>query len=279
MASHALAERPRPLALRLFAELTERQRALALYGGAMLGLALVSVAMQSLDPRLLDSGVNVWVKPAKFFSSVGIFALTGAWFFGYVRPERRRAPMMRATVAMIVVAGTVELAWICWQAAHGLESHFNNDTILFSVMYSVMGLFAVLLVGTTLPLAWEIGRRPATHLCGDFVAAVVIGLLLTFLFGGGLGGYMSAQTGHAVGTQGGHVPLFGWNRSGGDLRIAHFLGIHAEQALPVLAGVTAALDVGARLRWLALAGGAVLYAAVTLAVFAQAVAGRPLLPL
>ena len=163
MASHALPSRPRPLARHLLAELTSRQRTLASYGGAMLGLALVAVAMQSIDARLLDSGINVWVKPAKFFSSVGVFALTSAWFFGYARPERRRAPMLRATVATIVVAGTVELAWICWQAAHGLESHFNNDTIFFSIMYSVMGLFAVLLVGTTLPLAWKSAAgRPRT---------------------------------------------------------------------------------------------------------------------
>jgi len=277
MASHALPSRSRPLARHLLAELVSRQRTLASYGGAMLGLALVAVAMQSIDPRLLDNGVNVWVKPAKFFSSVGIFALTSAWFFGYVRPGRRRAPMLRATAAMIVVAGTVELAWICWQAAHGLESHFNNDTIFFSIMYSVMGLFAVLLVGTTLPLAWEIGRRPAAHLRTDFVAAVVIGLVLTFLLGGGLGGYMSAQPGHAMGLEGGHVPLFGWNRSGGDLRIAHFLGIHAEQGLPVLAAIVAGM--ASRVRWAVILGGAVLYVVVTLAIFAQAVAGHPLLPL
>ena len=277
MASHALTLRPRPLAMRLPAELLGRQRTLALYGGALLLLALAAVAMQSVDPRLLASGVSVWVKPAKFFSSVGIFALTSAWFFGYVRPERRGAPMLRATVAVLIVAGTVELAWISWQGANGLESHFNNDTAFYSVMYSVMGLFAVLLIGTTLPLAWEIGRRPAPHLRRDFVAAVVVGLILTVLLGGGLGGYMSAQAGHSVGAQGGHVPLFGWNRSGGDLRIAHFLGIHAEQAIPILAGLLAGLAAPTR-RTLLIAG-TLAYAALTLAIFAQAIAGRPLLPL
>ncbi len=48
---------------------------------------------------------------------------------------------------------------------------------------------------------------------------------------------MSQQAGHAVGAEGGQVPLFGWNRSGGDLRVAHFLGIHAEQAIPLLAAL------------------------------------------
>lgn len=261
------------------AELVVRQGTLAMYGVATLTLSILAILLQAIDPRVLESGVNVWVKPAKFFSSVGIFALTAAWFFGYIRPERRNSRLMRATVAVLIASGTFELAWISWQAANGLESHFNNDTLFYSVMYSLMGLFAVLLVGTTLPLAWEIARRPARHLRADYVAAVVTGLLLTFLLGGILGGYMSSQAGHAVGAEGGRTFLFGWNRSGGDLRVAHFLGIHAEQAIPILAAMVAEAGLGQRARWAALIAGATAYTMLTLVVFAQAVTGRPLFPM
>lgn len=261
------------------AELILRQGVLAMYGLTLLGLSVPALMLQIIDPRELASGVNVWVKPAKFFSSVGIFALTAAWFFGYVRPERRHSRLMRGTVATLIIAGTFELIWISWQAANGLESHFNNDTPFTSIMYSLMGLFAVLLVGTTLSLAWEIARRPAQHLRRDFVAAVVIGLLLTFLLGGILGGYMSAQAGHSVGAEGGRTFFFGWNRSGGDLRVAHFLGIHAEQAIPILAALLAEAEWGNRARWVGLIVGSAAYAALTLAVFAQAVAGRALFPM
>ena len=275
MASRAL---PIPtLPFTPLAELIARHRPLALYGLTLLALALGTAAMQLLDPRVLEGGVNVWVKPTKFLVSVGVFALTAAWFFGYVRPERRTSRAMRWTALVLILAGTFELIWIGWQGAQGLESHFNNDTPFYSVMYSLMGLFAVALIGTTLPLAWEIGRRPAAGLRGDFVAAVVIGLMLTFLLGGGLGGYMSAQPGHSVGATGGHVPLFGWNRSGGDLRVAHFLGIHSEQALPILAMLTGGL--AATRRWVILAGGTLAYVGLTIAIFSQAIAGRPLLPL
>jgi hypothetical protein len=88
---------------------------------------------------------------------------------------------------------------------------------------------------------------------------------------------MSQTAGHSVGAEGGRVFFFGWNRSGGDLRIAHFLGIHAQQAIPLLAAAVAGWSV--RVRWATLATGTLAYVAVTLAVFAQAVAGRPLLPL
>jgi hypothetical protein len=105
---------------------------------------------------------------------------------------------------------------------------------------------------------------------------VVVGLVLTFALGGGLGGYMSSQLSHSVGQVGGHVPVFGWNRLGGDLRVAHFLGIHAEQAMPILAALVAGLT--ARARWLALVLGSLAYSAVTVALFAQAIAGRALIP-
>ena len=273
----SLALRPARSALPLLNELLERQRTLAVYGLVLLLLAALALAMQSVDPRTLASGVGVWVKPAKFLSSVGIFALTAAWYFGYVRPERRSAPLMRGTIGLLLFAGSFELAWIVWQGASGLESHFNIDSAFYAVMFSLMGVFAVLLVGTTLPLAWEIARRPAPGLRPDLVAALAIGLALTFALGGGLGGAIAANGGHSVGAEAGAVPLFGWNRSGGDLRIAHFLGIHSEQAIPLLSAFAAAA--AARLRWAALMGGTALYVALTLAVYAQAAAGRPLLPL
>lgn len=275
MASQAL---PTPfVSFNPLAELIARHRLLALYGLALLILALAGAAMQIVDTRVLASGVNVWVKPVKFLVSIGVFALTAAWFFGYIRPERRRALLPRLSVVMLIAAGTLELLWIGWQAAHGLESHFNNDTPFYNLMYGLMGLFAVILIGSTLPLAGEIARRPAAGVRPDFVAAVAIGLILTFLLGGGLGGYMSAQTGHSVGATGGHVPLFGWNRSGGDLRIAHFLGIHAQQAIPILGMLIGGL--AAPRRWALLAAGTLAYIGVTLAIFSQAVAGQPLLPL
>jgi hypothetical protein len=265
-----------PAASSLLQSLLERHRGLALYGMAMLVLGTLAIAAQAIDTRTLGSGVGVWVKPAKFFFSVGVLAITAAWFFGYVRPDRRRSPLMRGSAAVLIAAGTFELLYICWQAAHGLESHFNTSTPFRTVMYALMGVGAVFLVGTTLPLAWEIARRPAPGLQRSFVAAVVIGLVVTFLLGGGLGGYMSSQSGHSVGPVGGHVSMFGWNRLGGDLRVAHFFGIHAEQAIPLLAALTGGAPT--RVRWLVLLLGTLAYCAITLAVFAQAVAGRALIP-
>lgn len=271
----ALALPARAGRLPILSDLVERQRALALYGMALILMAVPTLALQVVDPRSLH-GVSIWVKPAKFFLSAGVFALTAAWFWGYVRPERRDSLTLRWTARALIASASFELLYIGYQAARGLDSHFNISSAFHITMYALMGVGAVVLTATTLPLAWEIARRPRAGLSRDFTAAVSIGLVLTFLLGAGLGGYMSAQTGHSVGAEGARTFFFGWNRAGGDLRVAHFLGIHAEQAIPLLAALVAGWSV--RARWAALGAGTAAYVALTLAVFLQAVAGRPLLP-
>lgn len=259
----------------LLAEMVARQATLTRFGLLLLVLLVVAVAAEMVDPRMI-AGVSVWAKPAKFLLSVAVFALTMAWTFGYVRPERRRSRAMRWMVILLIASGSFELSYICWQAAHGLESHFNRSTPFYSAMYAAMGVGAALLVGTTLPMAWELGRRPITGLRADYRAAVVMGLVMCFVLGGGLGFFMAQGSGHSIGAVGGHAPLFGWNRCGGDLRIAHFLGIHAQQAIPLIAIVTGGL--AERWRWAALVGGAGVYAIVTSALLLQAVSGAPFLP-
>lgn len=259
-------------------ELLDRQRTLALYAAGMLALAAVTGLLQVLDPRLLD-GVSVWVKPTKFLVSTALFAATQAWFFGLVRPERRRARSMRLLVGLLIVSASFENGWISWQASQGLHSHFNESSLLYGVMYGLMGLFAVLLTATAPMLGWEIARRPAPGIAPDYCAAVVAGLVLTFLLAVPLGGYMGSQPGHSVGAEGGRVPLVGWNRSGGDLRVAHFLSVHAQQIIPLLAAISGASGLAERSRWRVLFGGTLLFVAFTIATFAQAVAGKPLLPL
>ncbi len=255
-------------------EMLRRQACLGGYALLCLAGALVTSICLLLDDRMID-GVSVWLKPTKFFLSIAVFSGTMAWFFGHVRPQRRSSVLMRLTVAVLLLTASYELFWITWQGAHGLHSHFNFDTPLYALMYSLMGVGAVSLAGTTLPLAWEIGRRPAEGLDPAYRLAVILGLVITFALGGSFGGYISASGGSAVGEYASNMPLFAWNRVGGDLRVPHFFGMHALQATPLLAIALASL--GWRGKRAALTGSAV-YVALTLGLWFAARSGLPFVP-
>lgn len=255
-------------------ELFRRHSLLAGYAALALFLGLVCLLATLVDPRRIGD-VSVWLKPAKFFISISVFVATTAWFFGYVRPERRRSWLAAGIVVVLLGAATFELAWISWQGARGEASHFNFSTPLASRMYTLMGIAAVLLSGTTLALAWEIARRPPPTMAGAYRLAVVLGLVLTFLLGGAAGGLISQNGSAAVGAQASAIPLFQWNQIGGDLRIAHFLGVHAQQALPFFGWIIGLAGIP-RPR-LAVVVAALGYSALTVAALLHAYAGRPLL--
>jgi len=94
-----------------------------------------------------------------------------------------------------------------------------------------MALAAVMLTATQAVLAWLIARHSATR---DTVLtqAVVVGLVSTFL--------LATVSGFTLGGQqppaGMGLPIVGWHIAGPDARPAHFLGVHAQQLLP-LAGL------------------------------------------
>ena len=252
--------------------LRRREPGLATFGLACGALGLAAFVAAALDERAYG-GVRLWLKPAKFFVSIAVFALSWAWFAGLVHAEHRDERAMRIARRTLVATAAFELVYITLQAARGQGSHFNTADPLHAILYALMGLAAVALIGTTLPLARAIARHPAPDADPDLRRAVVVGLLLTFVLGGVLGGYMSAQNGHAVGVEAGHAAIVGWNRSGGDLRVAHFLGLHAAQGLPAIALAGAA--VGTRRPRLLLWTAAAAWTAMTLLAFGQALAGRP----
>jgi len=261
----------------LLRALRRRDPTLAGFGLALLALAVVLSVAWALDPRQLH-GEDVWAKPVKFLLSVGLFALTSAWFIGELPEARRSAAPIRIARWTVITAGTFELVYITLQGALGQPSHFNNSTPFHAVMFALMGIGAVALTATTLPLAREIARH-GTGLTPALRLAIVLGLVLTFILGVGAGIAISVHGGHAVGGIPDHpgLPLLGWSTTGGDLRVPHFLGIHAQQLLP-LAGAALAAALPTRARpavWLVSA----LYVLVTLAAFAQAMAGRPLIGL
>ncbi|HUG26289.1 hypothetical protein [Piscinibacter sp.] len=242
----------------LAAELLARERRLTLYGGLLLALLLPMAIAWGVDDRMLR-GANVWLKPMKFSFSIAVLALTTAWFVGHLPAERRRGRAVDRIVWLLIGAGTFELSYITLQAGLGQGSHYNVGDMLHGAMYTLMGIGALLLTVTQPILAWQLARHPDPQRPAAYRHAVLIGLVLTFVFGAVVGGLLSSMQPPSGGAT---LPMLGWALSGGDLRPAHFVGIHAEQVLPVV-GFAAATLSGWRAKtavWAAAAGYALLFA-------------------
>ena len=128
-----------------------------------------------------------------------------------------------------------EIAGIALQSLRGTTSHFNERTAFDSAVFGLMGtmiLLSTLLAAALLFLYFTV----STELPSPYVWAVRLGLVL-FLFGSTVGPMMVRRGAHAVGVPDGGpgLPLVNWSTKGGDLRVAHALGLHALQFLPLAA--------------------------------------------
>ncbi len=246
------------------------------------GAALVLVAMMAptlaaylIDDRLLN-GINVWTKPLKFEISIALFFATLAWFWGYLPEARQGGRFLNAYAVAAVAAGALEIAYIVIQAARGVPSHFSDRSALEAMAYQAMGMGAVLMTSLALVLGIALARTHRADLAPALRWSVVLGLVLTFVLGTGAGIAIAANNGHwvaAAATDAGGLPVFGWTRQGGDLRVGHFFGIHAMQILPLLGLAVSGSRRGTALVWL----GAAAFTALTVATTLQALAGIPFL--
>ena len=100
-----------------------------------------------------------------------------------------------------------------------------------------MGVFATLLTSMALVYGILIARSDRAPRDPALKAGLVSGLVLTFALTMVFAGYMSGNGSHFVGgsgTDAGGMPVMGWARDGGDLRVAHFFGTHAMHAVPLV---------------------------------------------
>ena len=228
----------------------------------------------AIDDRLFN-GVSVWSKPFKFALSLAVYFATLLAFSYYLPNGYLRTTAGRVLVVSLTWVAGIEMVYITIQSALGEASHFNTTTAFHRLMYSLMGLGAAWLVTALVWFAWVIGRNNVQR--NPIALAIVVGLVLTFILGGGFGGYLGGQTSHwvnAVQSDANGVVFFNWATEGGDLRVAHFFGIHAMQAVPLFA-----LLLPAQMTYMAkcilIAAFSSAYAGLCAFTFYQALQGQP----
>lgn len=214
-----------------YTELQNRNLLLAKSGSFCFLLGVFLVFLPLVDPRELQ-GAYVWTKPAKFFFSIGIYFWTVGWLMKYLQDES----YVRRISWGIWVLMLVELLIITYQASLGKLSHFNITSIVDGILFQIMG-FAIVLNSVLILLVF-LKFRKITDLPPGYLMGIRLGMLI-FLVAGLEGFVMSANLKHTIGAEDGQVglPFLGWAKAYGDLRIFHFLGLHALQVLPVVAWV------------------------------------------
>lgn len=254
----------------------------------MLGALAVFLAGMLLDPRIV-TGAPAWLKPAKFAISTAIYMFTLAWIFTYLRdwPKVRRV-VGRATAAIFIA----EVAVIALQAWRGTTSHFNVSTPLDGALFAFMGGAIVAQTLMSVSVAVALWRQSFHDRALGW--ALRLGMVIT-IAGASMGGMMTrpteaqlahvAATGqmpivgaHTVGAPDGGpgLPGTGWSVEHGDVRVPHFLGLHALQLLPVLAWLLWRRRINdvLRARLVIVGGGS--YATLVLIMLWQALRGQSL---
>jgi hypothetical protein len=200
-----------------------------------------------IDPRQI-LGAPAWMKPAKFAASIAIYTFTLAWVFTYLRewPRTRRVASWVTTITLLL-----EIVIIDTQVWRGTTSHFNVGTVLDGVLFTIMGLAIVIqtLVATAVAVAlwrqrfsdramgWALRLGMTVTIIGAMTGGLMTRPTRAQLDNARAGNRMTIAGAHTVGAPDGGPGLTGtgWSREHGDLRVAHFLGLHSLQVLALAA--------------------------------------------
>jgi hypothetical protein len=197
---------------------------------------------------VLFAAAPAWLKPAKFAFSTMI----AGWSFAFCIASTRILPRVtRALDIGLAAALAIEIALIDMQAARGTTSHFNLATPFDAAVFQVMGVSILCIWLGMLLLTIVLFRQPYASSAWGW--SLRLGMVLAVI-GTGSGGLMVVPNSrqlaeahasgrlpiagaHTVGAPDGGpgLPVTGWSADHGDLRVAHFLGMHGLQILPLLA--------------------------------------------
>ncbi len=213
-------------------------------------LGLFFLAGIFADSRIII-GAPAWLKPTKFAISTVVYSISMIWLLNQistVRVWKRR--LVKAFAWVIALVFTVEMIPITLQVIRGTTSHFNALTPFDSAMYSAMGIAITILWLCNLIIAFVLFTE--RHHSPALMWALRLGVIIT-LVGMAEGFLMTGPTpeqlaslhagasvtkvgAHSVGVEDGGpgLPVVNWSIEGGDLRPAHFVGLHALQVIPLL---------------------------------------------
>lgn len=236
------------------------------YFGLVCFLISILFLVLTKTTTTLVYGVNAWYKPFKFAFSTLTFAWAMAWYCAYI-------PHFNVKLFnwVIILLLGFEIIYIAFQAGKGQLSHYNLSSSFYATMYSLMAAAATLVTLYTAYVGYLFFKYDFPDLPNYYLWAIRLGIFIFVIFSFE-GFLMGSRLNHSVGALNDNSNWFilGWSKTVGDLRVSHFIGMHALQVLPLLSyfvfkscKLTLALSF--------------VYALLALATLIQALQGKPLI--
>ena len=177
------------------------------------------------------AGVNVWFKPFKFAASSVLYLAAMIWYCAYI-PHYNATVFTWANIIFFVF----ENGYIGIQAARGQASHFNLSNRFYATLYSFMALAATGITIGAVYILVKYFQSDFPELSTAYLWSIRFALMIFVVFAF-QGFVMGGRLTHTVGGENDvrTLPIVKWNITKGDLRVAHFIGMHALQVLPLLA--------------------------------------------
>jgi len=214
-----------------FKELYNRNPLLVKLGTAHIFIAIALSIYSPFNPYQV-LGLNSMIKPIKFAISISIMSYSLAWFLYYLNEKRK----VNIYTYVTIIAMLFEQFAITFQALRGEQSHFNNSNTFGIILFASMGVFILAFTFWTAYITILFFQQKNFDIHSTYLLGIKIGLTLFVIFSL-FGGYIAQQPGHTVGSNDGNegIMFINWSKFFGDLRVAHFFGIHSLQIIPMLA--------------------------------------------
>ena len=215
--------------MNFFNELKRRNALLFWFGLFNLAVAIVCLVLIPFEETQI-LGVSRWLKPYKFYVSVGIMVLTMGWLLHYLNNTKK----IKRYSWLIFISMFFENGLIVTQAIRNTTSHFNVTSSLNGIIFQAMGIFILIFTITIALVCISFFKQKQFSIPAAYVWGIRLGILFFLIFsleGGMMIGIMKHTVGGPDGGEG--LPIVNWSTQYGDLRIAHIIGIHALQVLPL----------------------------------------------
>jgi hypothetical protein len=193
--------------------------------------AVVCIGGLFIDDRILMN-INIWMKPLKFCVSGAIYVMTLGFLITKYPYSKTKQNILNNIVSWTLL---IEVGIIVYQASRGVRSHYNQESLFDGLLFAAMGILIAINVLVMILLAFDTARLKLKT-TKSIQVAIFLGWII-IIIGSWIGGQMISQMSHNVGiADGGEaLPLVNWSTVAGDLRVAHFFGLHGIQIIPLFA--------------------------------------------